>query len=175
MRTLKATMMLALAVVPLFGSPRRAFGQDCGYVDVNLCGSGQHSVPGGPPNNRYTHGACQTCYEGYPCHPTCLDQDFLSVSRGTILPRARAAAAAQAGDAYALISLGLVVPNGQVAFNRRRNAVQLLSCDRETVVASITLRSPFLRRLAEGLRSARSPQALAEGVWPPRAVVGGGD
>jgi hypothetical protein len=148
------TWLKVLVLASLVATPLRAQDEDpnsgiggggCGTCATTVCGitDQHHSVSGGG-DLQGSHDFCLRCTGGgCGCHS----------SGGCGLPAPEAALfvaasnAIQRGDLSAVIQVGRSVP-GMVVFNRRRNAVQLWSCDGTILVASVNVRDAKLVTLA---------------------------
>ena len=124
----------AVAVAFVLG-PRPVAAQDCGFYQEFGCAEEvEHWVYSGPLGViENPHVMCLICIYG-PCHPNCEPEEDEEVK----LAYAAATDAAAEGDVVTLIEL-LPGLRGHLTYNRDRNAIQLRSCDREFVIASINV------------------------------------
>jgi hypothetical protein len=114
---------------------------------MTLCGGDghyMHSGPSGPYTN--FHSNCIICIDPGGCHSGCDDQ---------LAERApeyeRLVAAAVNFDAESVIEAAQAIP--EFAFyNEERESVQILSCDHETIIASIPVNDRVRRLAAARLR-----------------------
>jgi hypothetical protein len=110
-----------------------------------------HALPdyffGGNKGN--PHLSCLICVGGDPtnCHPYCV---FTSADPKVQQGFERVVAAASRGAAAEVVVLGRAFKE-HVYFNAERGAVQILSCDRMSVLASLPLTTPEARKVAASL------------------------
>lgn len=116
-----------------------AAAEEGGCGTIKLCtymGEAGHSNQGPGGNAKNMHGPCYQCVYG-DCHPSCetasLDAETRSVYAAVLT-------AAQDGDAHAVLS---AVPNadGYVVVNVERMAVQIMSCTKDSILASLPLQA----------------------------------
>lgn len=149
-----------------------ASAQDCGSVSFDGCQGGQHALPSGTPSNKYAHGGCYTCSDGFPCHPVCNPAPT-DEAPAEFLAYQRAMKAAVRGDLDAMIQIGLRIPNGRIVYNASRQSVQYLNCNRSAVIASFGIRNAFQELMVAKLTRIEAAQ-LAHSGWPVWALGGGG-
>ncbi len=156
--TNKRSAILTLAASLFCGSVAAAdgiggFGGGCGVVTI--C-SGGHRVPGpGPAGVQNPHSDCSVCVEAN-CHPAC----GLTLAPSIRGLYADVVKAANAADVRALLSLGKGL-HGFVTYNESRQATQVTSCDRITVIANIPLKRAFEVAIARRVLSGEATQVVA--------------
>ena len=149
-------ILAALAVVSIIGvdgagaqvTPNATLA--CGSYQI--CSQGQHRVLGpGPGNVTRPHYDCGTCIVG-DCHPAC----GTAANPAGVEVYEELLAAAGSGDSDEVLRLAPLAGE-YVVFNRERNAVQLWSCSKNAVIASL----PVAGSLGD-LAAADSRSALSE-------------
>lgn len=145
MSAVRVAFVFALAIAL---SPIESDAQ-CGPM-VSCAGTSAHRVPcpGGAPDVQNCHPDCLVCVSG-DCHPGCQDSSLPLQSKETKRRFDEIVALAVTADASTVLTAELSSPSGRLYYNRARSAVQLMSCDGSTVIASIPLRSGADRQLAQ--------------------------
>jgi hypothetical protein len=119
------------------------FGEGgCGKPENSGCGSGYHRMPPTEwPEQFYenAHQGCMRCIDGsgWGCHPRCDVTFAANPARSSAYERLLRAAAK--GDVDEVLKVAFEVPEF-VVINRKRSAVQVLSCTRDRLVANLRLR-----------------------------------
>jgi len=110
----------------------------CGWYFTEGCDFLWHTVEGPSVTGVMgLHGDCRYCLSGegpYDCHPSCEPQD----DEETQLAYAEAMQALQASDRVTLVRLASVIPD-YVTYNHERGAVQVLDCERNLVLGSVSV------------------------------------
>ena len=135
-------LLLSLGVVGLAsvhdaqGTSPIAAWADCGWMDFLACANNKHKTWADAGGNIFNmHDNCKVCPIGQDCHGSCwpADED-LEVQ----LAYQSAVEAATQGDVGTLLSLGPSLGR-YITYNSDRSAVQLWSCQREFVMASLAV------------------------------------
>jgi hypothetical protein len=123
--------VLGLVVGFSMGITTRGIGQDCGTIIGDCNGTNnewEHTVPELVPKDvENLHARCMWCMAGgvpvdpEDCHPMC-DGEGLTVLDALLN-------AAQEGDLASVLALAREAPE-YVAFNAKRQSIQVVSCDR---------------------------------------------
>ena len=147
-------------------APSYAFAQDesggtglaggCGNLN-NFCsgGEGTHNTSLGPVGSVFNpHSSCMICSTGVlaDCHPSC------QVSAIPSKQDAYKAILVAAGnhDVLGILRLAGNV-EGYVTYNAERKSIQVTSCDKHTVIASIVVPDPLVRSTVASLPTALRP------------------
>lgn len=132
---------ILIAFVALLGTSPQAVsaqGLGCGWADGTGCssGGGSHRFYADSGLSQGTpHSECRFCSFG-GCHPWCWEEE--DQVDAVDLEMIQAQADITRGDLSSLLDrLGVV--KKYAVFNEARSAIQLLSCDGDMVVASITV------------------------------------
>ena len=110
----------------------------CGWYFMDGCAFLWHKVEG-PSGSGVVglHSDCRICITGegyFDCHPSCEPQD----DEETQLAYAEAMQALQVSDRLTLVRLASIIPD-YVTYNHERGAVQVLDCERNHVLGSVSV------------------------------------
>ena len=150
-----ATVLLSLVVSAGSATAQEGDGGFAGGCGAMTICSGGHKVPGpGPGGVQNPHMDCAVCVVG-DCHPGC-DATLAPTIR---LQYQEILKAANTGDTRAIIALANGAP-GFVTFNSARKSLQVASCNKNAIIASLPLTSQL--EVAMALRLKREvPPAVA--------------
>jgi hypothetical protein len=129
-----------------------AQGAYCTNLMSDGCDSGEHWAPLIPSGAKeYPHDSCESNFGEFPKHYTPCNP----AQDNPVLADAYRAAqdAAESGDSQELVAL---IPRlgPWISVNEKRGALQLLSCDRSAVVASLSLSPAIITESVRLLRTA---------------------
>ena len=111
----------------------------CGHAVWTGCPNGGHYLTSLHDDWQNPHLECMICVAGWGlCHPLCSYSFDAQTSGSQKTAYEQIIAAARKGDALAVLRLAPAAPQF-VQFHERRNAIQVWSCSRDVLIASLTL------------------------------------
>ncbi|WKW11247.1 hypothetical protein Strain138_000483 [Pseudogemmatithrix spongiicola] len=150
------TLIAALTVVAADSPPPAPSAPaQGGCYGMWYCTGGHYMLPGPIGAYRDHHGDCRVCLVEGGCHAGCFEVDA-----GKKVDYTRMVASAAAMDVQGVIDAAAVAREFAL-FNSERSSVQILSCDKATIIASIPVEGVTRQLAAARLRGV--PTHLAAG------------